>query len=203
MAQSILPDDLWKRLERLIPRSKENRCVQFAGRKPSEPRRVFTGILFVLRTGIPWRWLPATDAFPSGYTCLRRLRQWQKAGVWQRVFEALLAELQATHKIDWYRALVDSASVRAPCGGEKTGPNPTDRRKLGSKHHMLTDANGIPLSIILTEANRHDVTQLLPLLDKIPHVKGKRGAPRFRPDHVQGDRAYDSEPHRKAIKKRG
>src|SRR5438128_1119049 len=133
MAQPILPDDLWKRLEPFIPKPKEKRNVQFAGRKPSDARRVVTGILFVLRTGIPWRWLPATCDFPSGYTCLRRLRQWQKAGVWQRVFEALLAELQATHKIDWYRALVDSASVRAPCGGEKTGPNPTDRRKLGSK----------------------------------------------------------------------
>jgi transposase len=203
MAQPILPDDLWKRLEPLIPKPKENRYVQYAGRKPSEPRRVVTGILFVLRTGIPWRWLPATSDFPSGYTCLRRLRQWQKAGVWQRVFETLLAELQAIHKIDWYRALVDSASLRAPCGGEKTGPNPTDRRKLGSKHHMLTDANGIPLAVILTEANRHDVTQLLPLLDKVPRVKGQRGAPRCRPDQVQGDRAYDSEPHRKAVKKRG
>jgi transposase len=203
MARLILPDDLWKRLEPLIPRPKENRYVQFAGRKPSEPRRVVTGILFALRTGIPWRWLSATNDFPSGYTCLRRLRQWQKAGVWQRVFETLLAELQATHKIDWYRVLVDSASLRAPCGGEKTGPNPTDRRKLGSKHHLLTDTHGIPLAITLTGANRHDVTQLLPLLDKIPRVKGKRGAPRRRPDQLQGDRAYDSEPHRKELKKRG
>jgi transposase len=203
MAQPILPDDLWKRLEPLIPRPKENRHIQFAGRKPSEPRRVVTGILFVLRTGIPWRWLPATSDFPSGYTCLRRLRQWQKVGVWQRVFEALLAELQATHKIDWYRALVDSASLRAPCGGEKTGPNPTDRRKLGSKHHLLTDGHGIPLAVILTGANRHDVTQLLPLLDKVPRVQGKRGAPRCRPEQLQGERAYDSEPHRKELKKRG
>lgn len=203
MSSPILPDALWKRLEPLIPRLKENRYVQFAGRKPSEPRRVVAGILFVLRTGIPWRWLPATNDFPSGYTCLRRLRQWQKSGVWQRIFETLLAELQATHKIDWYRALVDSSSLRAPCGGEKTGPNPTDRRKLGSKHHLLTDAHGIPLAITLTGANRHDVTQLLPLLDKIPRVKGKRGAPRRRPKQLQGDRAYDSEPHRKELKKRG
>jgi transposase len=203
MAQPILPDGLWKRLEPLIPKPKENRYVQFAGRKPTEPRRIVTGILFVLRTGIPWRWLPATTDFPSGHTCLRRLRQWQTSGVWQQVFETLLAELQATHKIDWYRALVDSASVRAPCGGEKTGPNPTDRRKLGSKHHVVTDANGIPLACILTGANRHDVTQLLPLIDKIPRVKGKRGAPRCRPGLVQGDRAYDSEPHRRALKKRG
>lgn len=203
MAKSVLPDELWKRLEPLIPKPKERRHVQFAGRKPTEPRRIVTGILFVLRTGIPWRWLPATSDFPSGFTCLRHLRQWHKAGIWQRVFEAVLAELQATHKIDWYRAIVDSASVRAPCGGEKTGPNPTDRRKLGSKHHMLIDAQGIPLAVTLTGANRHDVTQLLPLVDKIPHVRGRRGAPRFRPEHIQGDRAYDSEPHRKTLKKKG
>jgi hypothetical protein len=55
----------------------------------------------------------------------------------------------------------------------------------------------------LTEANRHDVTQLIPLIDKIPHVKGQRGAPRYRPDRVQGDRAYDSESHREELKKRG
>ena len=203
MASSVLPDKLWQRIEPFLPKPRENRHVQFAGRKPSEPRRILTGILFVLRTGIPWRWLPATADFPSGYTCLRHLRRWHRAGIWQRIFEALLAELQATHRIDWYRALVDSSSLRAPCGGAKTGPNPTDRRKSGSKHHLLTDGNGIPLAIILTEANRHDVTQLLPLVDQIPHVKGKRGAPRFRPKHVQGDRAYDSKLHRDELKKRG
>jgi len=203
MDATILPDDLWERLESLLPKARENRHVQFAGRKPTDLRRVVTGILFVLRTGIPWRRLPATSAFPSGFTCLRYLRRWQRTGIWQHLFELLLADLQAKHRIDWYRALVDSASLRAPCGGEKTGPNPTDRRKLGSKHHLLTDAHGIPLAITLTGANRHDVTQLLPLIDSIPHVRGKAGAPRFRPKHVQGDRAYDSEPHCKALKKRG
>ena len=58
MPQPILPDDLWKRFEPLIPKPKENRCVQFAGRKPAEPRRVVTGILFVLRTGIPMALAP-------------------------------------------------------------------------------------------------------------------------------------------------
>ena len=203
MAQPILPDDLWKRLEPLIPKPKESRYVQYAGRKPSEPRRVVTGILFVLRTGIPWRWLPATSDFPSGYTCLRRLRQWQKAGIWQRVFETLLAELQATHKIDWYRALVDSASVRAPCGGAKTGPNPTDRRKLGSKHHLLTDANGIPLSIILTEANRRMLPSCFLCSTRFPTLKESGVLRAFDQITFNGDRAYDSEPHRKEVKKRG
>ena len=83
--------------------------------------------------------------------------------------------------------------------GQQTGPSPTDRRKLGSKHHILTDAQGLPLSFTLTGANRHDVTQLLPLVEAIPPVRGKPGAPRRRPCLVQGDRAYDSQPHRDAL----
>ena len=92
-----------------------------------------------------------------------------------------------------------------PCGArrKKTGPSPTDRRKSGSKHHLVTDANGIPLATTLTGANRHDVTQLVPLIDAIPPVQGKRGRPRRRPDCVQGDRAYDSEPHRRELRRRG
>jgi len=204
MASTVISNELWQRLEPLIPKPRrKNRHVQYAGRKPSEARRVVNGILFVLRTGVPWRLLPATSDFPSGHTCRRRLRRWHKAGVWQRLFETLLTELQRTHQLDWYRALVDSSSLRAPCGGAKTGPNPTDRRKRGSKHHLLTDAQGIPLAVILTKANRHDVTQLLPLLDKVPAIPRKRGAPRSRPDRVQGDRAYDSEPVRKELEKRG
>lgn len=67
---------------------------------------------------------------------------------------------------------------------------------------MITDAQGVPLATILTGANRHDVTQLLPLLEAIPPVRGKPGRPRHRPEAVQGDRGYDSEPHRKQIRRR-
>lgn len=87
-------------------------------------------------------------------------------------------------------------------GRQKTGPNPTDRSKCGSKHHIITDANGIPLAIVLTGANTHDVTQLLPLVDGIRPVRGKRGRPRQRPQRVQGDRGYDSEPHRDSLRQR-
>jgi len=87
--------------------------------------------------------------------------------------------------------------------GAKTGPNATDRRKLGSKHHVITDANGIPFAVKVTGANRHDVTQLLPLVESIPPIAGKVGRPRKRPDCVQGDRAYDSQGHRDALRKLG
>lgn len=86
--------------------------------------------------------------------------------------------------------------------GAQTGPNPTDRRKSGTKHHIITDANGIPLAATVTGANRHDVTQLLPLVDAIPPVSGKPGRPRKRPDRVQGDRAYHSRMHCEALLKR-
>jgi transposase len=87
--------------------------------------------------------------------------------------------------------------------GKKTGPNPTDRRTLGSKHHLLTDGHGIPLAVLVTGAHRHDVTQLVPLLEAIPAVHGKPGRPRCRPKRVYGDRAYDSAPHRQQLRARG
>jgi transposase len=126
-------------------------------------------------------------------TCWRRLRDWQAAGVWDKLHQLLLDELRAADKIDWSRAAVDSSSVRAVGGGEETGPNPTDRRKLGSKHHLVVDGQGVPLQVQLSGANRHDVTQLLPLLVNIPQVRGKPGRPRSLPDSVYADRAYDSQ----------
>ena len=87
--------------------------------------------------------------------------------------------------------------------GEKTGPSPVDRRKSGSKHHLVVDAGGVPLAAILTSANRHDVTQLLPLIEAIPPIGGKVGAPLRTPKEVMGDRAYDSDPHRMRLSARG
>ncbi|KVG94663.1 transposase, partial [Burkholderia sp. MSMB2042] len=91
-----------------------------------------------------------------------------------------------------------------PCrwGGPKTGPNPTDRARPGSKHHIVTDANGTPLAAILTGANVNDVTQLLPLIDAIPPIRGLRGHPLQRPRVVYADRGYDSERHRRALRDR-
>lgn len=115
----------------------------------------------------------------------------------------LLAELNQADQIDWSRAVVDSAMLRAMCGGQKTGPNPTDRRKPGSKHHMLTDANSTLLVVILAAANVHDLKELLPQVDSIPPVRGKPGPPRHKSDCIQADTAYDSELHRRELRRRG
>lgn len=199
----LLPDDLWLKVEPLLPRTYRHRGRHAGGRPRTDDRKALTGIMFVLRTGVPWRVLPRTPLWPSGHTCRRRLLRWHRAGVWEKLFHIFLSDLRSENKIDWRRAVVDSGSVRAPSGGWKTGPSPTDRRKLGTKHHVLTDAKGTPLAILITGANRHDVTQLLPLVEAIEPVAGKRGRPRAKPKQIFGDRAYDSEPHRKVLKKNG
>jgi transposase len=202
MSQPYVSDELWELVKPLLPREK-NRHRQSVGRKPIDPRSCLEGILFILRTGVPFAVIPPYAGRPSGITCWRRLRDWQKRGVWKKLFQVVLDRLRREGKLDLTRAIVDSSSIRAPGGGRKTGPNPTDRRKKGTKHHVLVDANGIPLSIEITGANRHDVTQLIHLIEDIPEIRGKPGRPRKKPDIVQGDRGYDSEPHRREIKKNG
>lgn len=79
------------------------------------------------------------------------------------------------------------------------GRSPVDRGRTGSKHHLITDATGIPLAATLTGGNRNDVTQLIPLLQAMPPVRGKRGRPRRRPDVVLGDRGYDHDKYRRLV----
>ena len=95
-----------------------------------------------------------------------------------------------------------SCSVRAACGGTKTGPNPTDRAKRGSKRHLICDGRGVPLAIRLTGANRHDSQEALPLVDAIPPLQRERGRPRQRPDCVVADRGYDAGTVRQGLRHR-
>src|SRR6266704_6140416 len=94
-----------------------------------------------------------------------------------------------------------------PCAGEKggsaTGPSPVDRARAGSKHHLLVDAGGIPLAWTVTGGNRNDVTQLVPLIERVPPVRGKVGRPRRRPDRVTADRGYDHDKYRCELRRRG
>ena len=199
MAKPLLSDELWEIIEPILPKHQPS---PRGGRPPVDNRKALTGIIFVLKTGIPWEELPQEMGCGCGMTCWRRLRDWQRAGVWNRVKQVLLARLREADKLDFSRATVDAAYSRAFGGGEKTGPNPTDRGKRGSKHHVVTDATGVPLNTSTTAANQHEVTQLLPLIDGIPPVAGRPGRPRQRPDEIYGDRAYDSQPHREGLRKR-
>jgi transposase len=147
--------------------------------------------------------LPKELGCGSGMTCWRRLHDWQCGGVWEQIHFVLLDWLTRREGVDWSRAVLDACSVRAVFGGLQTGPNPTDRAKLGSKRHLICDGQGIPLAIRLTGANRNDSQEALPLVDSIPPLQGPRGRPRSRPDRVLGDRAYDAEKIRARLRAKG
>ncbi len=117
MAKPVVSDELWEVVEPLIPKVK--RRYRYPGRKRIPDRKVLSGILFVLRTGIPWEELPQEMGCGSGVTCWRRLRDWQEQGVWAQLHELLLARLNAADQIDWQRAAIDSSHVRA-FGGART-----------------------------------------------------------------------------------
>jgi transposase len=202
MAKPLLPDDLWGLIAPLLPPPKPRR-FRHPGRKPVSHRQALIGILFVLKTGIPWEDLPREMGCGCGMTCWRRLREWQHAGVWSHLHALLLAKLRGADRIDWTRAAIDSSSARALGGVEDSGPNPTDRGRPGVKHHVLTDGQGVPLAADVTGANVPDVKELVALVDSIEPVGGKPGRPKHRPRELYGDRAYDSEPDRKKLRRRG
>jgi transposase len=87
-------------------------------------------------------------------------------------------------------------------GGDKTGASPVDRARSGSKHHLIACGRGTPLACSLTGGNRNDITQMIPLLDAIPQVRGRHGQPRRRPRSLYGDRAYHSREGRGELRRR-
>jgi transposase len=115
----IVPDELWARIEPLLPVPPHR--PGRPGRKRLPDRQVLNGILFVLHTGIQWEYLPQQLGFGSGMTCWRRLQQWNQAGVWQRLHQTLLTELHNAGKLDWSRAVIDTSHLRAARRGPKAG----------------------------------------------------------------------------------
>jgi len=127
MAKPLVPDDLWELIEPALPPRKPRR-FRFPGRKPVDDRVALTGILFVLKTGIPWEDFPV-EMGCCGMTLWNRLDAWRRAGVWQRLHELLLAKLRGAELIDFSRVIVDSSSVRAVHGGKKRDPAPWTAEK--------------------------------------------------------------------------
>ena len=117
VAPWIVGDELWKRIEPLLP--KVERRFRYPGRKRLSDRQALQGILFVLHTGIAWRHLPLELGFGGGSTCYRRLDEWQRARVWERLHALLLAELRAADEIEWSRAVADSSHVQAKKGAPR------------------------------------------------------------------------------------
>src|SRR5215218_7945940 len=181
MSKELVSDELWEIIKPLLP---EEPPKPNGGRPRIDDRAALTGIVFVLKSGIPWEMLPQEMGCGSGSTCWRRLRDWEEAGVWEKLHRVLLDRLGEAD--------------------EKTGKNPTDRGKPGSKRHLVSDRKGVPLAVVLTSANVHDSNVFEELVDAIEPIKRPgRGRPRKRPAKLHADKGYDAKKCRKALRERG
>jgi transposase len=202
VTDNLVPDDLWERVAPLLPAPPARRH-RSPGRVRVPDRVALAGIVYVLRKGVAWRDVPAALIGCSGVTSWRRLRDWTQAGVWPRLHQVLLTELRIAGKLEMDDCAIDGSHIRALKGGRHVGPSPVDRARSGSKHHVIVDRHGTPLAVSLTGGNRHDVTELIPLLDAIPPIPGLRGRPRSRPKRLFADRGYDFDKYRRLLWKRG
>lgn len=187
MSHASLPEEPWLDIEPLLPPDESPR--RRGGRPRVLNKVAMRGIFFVLSTGIRWGDLPG-ELGCSGMTCWRRLRDWQLLSIRDQLYRLLLAMLRKSGKLDLSLAIVDSSLSRAAGGGDKTGANSTDRRKPGTKQHLLVDRNGVRLEIRITGADRHDVREIIPVVVNMPSIGDKPGHPVKKPKAIQADRAY-------------
>jgi transposase len=151
----IVSEELWELIEPLLPR--KERRFRYPGRKRLSERQALQRILFVLFTGVAWQHLLAELGFGSGVTCWRRLDEWQRAGVWERLHELLLTRLRAA------RDRVGAGDRRLkPGAGEKggsaTGPSPVEEAVPAPSTISSSTKSGLALAFALTGSNRNDVT---------------------------------------------
>lgn len=137
MAKTLEPDDLWAVIAPLLPPARPR---PKGGRPPISDWAALTGIVFVLRTGLPWEYLPQEMGCGSGMSCWRRLRDWQAAGVWAALHRALLERLEGAGQLDWRRAALDSASVPAKKGGRR----PARTRPTGASRAPNATSSSMP-----------------------------------------------------------
>jgi len=189
-----MPDWLWQKVEPLLPPAPPHPLGCHRPRIPN--RRVMDAILLVLRTGMQWNALAAT-AICNSSSAHRRFQEWERAGVFHEIWRQGLLDYDAQVGIDWAFLAADGAMTKAPLGGEKTGPSPTDRGKKGRNVRFSARRGGVPLGLACDGANRNDHKLLAATLGSIPIA---RPAPtERRPQGLCLDAAYDNRESRELL----
>ncbi|WP_328724189.1 IS5 family transposase [Streptomyces sp. NBC_00259] len=197
MRADLVPDDLWERVAMLLPHSPERRH-RHPGRLRVPDRAALAGIMYVLRTGVAWRDVPAEVVGCSGVTAWRRLRDWTEAaeGVWPRLHSALLTELRRADSLDLDDCAVDSSRVRALKGGITSAPRPSTV-PVPAPSTIWSSTATEPRSLSRSPAATGT------MLDAIPSIRGLRGRPRHKPRRLYADRGYDFDKYRRLLRQRG
>ena len=180
----LLPEKLWAKIKPLIP-------VRPTKIKPGRPRmddrKAMNAIYYLLRTGCQWNAIPRSLGASS--TVHDRFQEWTEAGLFVEMWRSGLLEYDDLKGLDWEWQAMDGAMTKAPLGGEKTGPNPTDRAKKGAKRSLLTEAKGIPIGLVTDGANRNDMKLVESTLESIP-IERPEPSPE-NPQHMCMDKGYD------------
>lgn len=196
-----ISDAQWERLEPLLP------PLVGLGRPYLSHRPIVSGILWVLRTGAPWRDVP--ERFGKWTTISSRFRRWTARGIWQQIWAELqrLADLHG--QLDWSMHFVDGTVVRAhQCaagarGGQEGEALGRSRGGFSTKIHLRAEGKGKPMAFVLSGGERHESKYLQSLLETGAVVRPGRGRPRIRPDRLVGDKGYSYATVRKYLHRRG
>jgi len=156
------PPKLWELFESRLPPPKPK---PKGGRPLMPDKKAFYAIYYVLRTGIQWKALPRTLGAAS--TVHDRVQKWRDEGLFIDLWRLSLFIYDHMVGIKWQWQAMDGAMTKAPLGGDNTGPNPTDRAKSGTKRHLLADGNGVPISVVVTGANRNDFKETERVIENI------------------------------------
>src|SRR5512143_1425798 len=194
-----LSDDLWKVLEPVLP-VRVNTHRLGGGRPRVADRRCAEAIFYVLRTGCQWDALTQTDLCAKS-TAHDRFQQWVEAGVFLKLWQAGIERFDELQGIDGSWLRMDGAMNKAPLGGEKTGPKPTNRGKQGVKRSLLTEGQGVPISVVVAGANRQDMKLVRRTLQSILVERPEPTA-----EHPQGlclDKGYDYDEVRRDLQEFG
>lgn len=187
LVERLVPAESWVLFRRVVPPVEVKR-PQGGGRRRAGDREALAAIIFVVASGCTWRQLPPVFG-PAWPTVYRRFALWSRERVWARLHRVVLDELGARGELDWSRCAIDSERPGRK-RGSLTGPNPTDRGKLGSKIHLIADRNGLPLSLGISAANMQDSLGLEPPVRGIPPIRSRRGPRRRRPAEPHAEKGY-------------
>ena len=182
-----ISDELWAVLQPLLPIHINTH--RFGGGRPRIPdRRCADAIFYVLRTGCQWQALDQTE-LGTHSTTHNRFQTWVEAGVFLKLWQAGVEQFDELCGIEWDWLAMDGAMTKAPLGGEKTGPNPTDRGKSGVKRSLLTEGHGVPIGLVVEGANRHDMKLVRMTIESLVVVRPEPNEER--PQGVCLDKGYD------------
>jgi putative transposase len=179
------PEELWSLIAPLFGPEKQRGTP---GRPAVPFRRIFDGILYVLRTGCQWSAIPRETYAPKS-TVWGRLKQWGATGVFQQAWLLVLVYYDLQCGIDWKWQALDGVITKAPLGGEATGPSPVDRAKSGTKRRVLSDGRGAPLAVVAAGAKVPDKTLALETLDSPAIERPEKAVERLH--HLSLDAGYN------------